>query len=69
MTEPLSLSLIFIMTMVVVYSLSCISCNPMDYGLPGSSIHGVSQARILESSLNRGAWQATVHGVARVGHD
>ena len=23
-------------------------CNPMDCGLPGSSIHGISQARILE---------------------
>ena len=23
-------------------------CNPMDYSLPGSSVHGVSQARILE---------------------
>ena len=23
-------------------------CNPMDYSLPGSSIHGIFQARILE---------------------
>ena len=23
-------------------------CNPMDYSLPGSSLHGISQARILE---------------------
>ena len=23
-------------------------CNPMDCGLPGSSVHGISQARILE---------------------
>ena len=23
-------------------------CNPMDHGLPGSSVHGISQARILE---------------------
>ena len=23
-------------------------CNPMDCSLPGSSVHGVSQARILE---------------------
>ena len=23
-------------------------CNPMDYGLPGSSVHGIFQARILE---------------------
>ena len=24
------------------------SCNPMDCGLPGSSVHGIFQARILE---------------------
>ena len=24
------------------------SCNPMDCSLPGSSIHGILQARILE---------------------
>ena len=23
-------------------------CNPMDYSLPGSSIHGIFQARVLE---------------------
>ena len=23
-------------------------CNPMDYSPPGSSVHGISQARILE---------------------
>ena len=23
-------------------------CNPMDYSLPGSSVHGVLQERILE---------------------
>ena len=23
-------------------------CNPMDLSLPGSSVHGISQARILE---------------------
>ena len=28
---------------------SClVLCNPMDYNLPGSSVHGISQARILE---------------------
>ena len=28
---------------------SCLTlCNPMDYSLPGSSVHGMSQARILE---------------------
>ena len=24
---------------------------------------------LLENPLDRGAWQATVHGIARVGHD
>ena len=24
-------------------------CNPMDYSLPGSPVHGIFQARILES--------------------
>ena len=35
---------------VVVQSLkSCLTlCNPMDYSLPGSSVHGILQARILE---------------------
>ena len=28
---------------------SCLTlCDPMDYNLPGSSVHGVFQARILE---------------------
>ena len=33
-------------------------CNPMDYRLPGSSVHGVFQARILEQvtiSYSRGS--------------
>ena len=33
-------------------------CNPVDYSLPGSSIHGILQARILEwaaLSLSRGS--------------
>ena len=29
--------------------LSCVTlCNPMNYSLPGSSVHGIFQARILE---------------------
>ena len=35
-------------------------CNPMDYSLPGSSVHGISQARILEwaatSFSRRSSW-------------
>ena len=36
--------------MVIVSSLSCVQlfCNPMDCGLLGSSVHGISQARTLE---------------------
>ena len=26
-------------------------CNPMDYSLPGSSAHGIFQARVLEWSV------------------
>ena len=34
---------------VVVKSLRCLTlCDPMDYSLLGSSVHGISQARILE---------------------
>ena len=35
------------LVVVVVVYLSK-SCNPMDYSLPGSSVYGVSQARMLE---------------------
>ena len=33
-----------------VWSLSCVRlfCDPMDCSLPGSSVHGILQARILE---------------------
>ena len=30
------------------FELCLILCNPMDYSLPGSSVHGILQARILE---------------------
>ena len=33
---------------VLVAQLCQILCNHMDHSLPGSSVHGVSQARILE---------------------
>ena len=35
-------------------------CDPMDYSLPGSSVHGILQARILEwvaISFSRGSSQ------------
>ena len=35
--------------MKVLVAQSCPAlCNPMDYSLPGSSVHGILQARILE---------------------
>ena len=41
--------------------LSCLtSCNPMDWSPPGSSVHGILQARVLEwvaISFSRGASQ------------
>ena len=45
---------------VVVWSLSCVRlfCDPMDRSPPGSSVHGLSQARILKcvaSSSYRGS--------------
>ena len=40
---------------------SCLTlCNPMDCSLPGSSVHGISQARILQwvaTSFSRGSSQ------------
>ena len=39
-----------VVVVVVVQSLSLFRrfCNPMDCGLPGSFVHGISQARTLE---------------------
>ena len=40
--------------------LCCSFCSPMDGGLPGFSVHGISQARILEwpaISSSRGSSQ------------
>ena len=36
---------------------------------PGEEIDDPLQYSCLENLLDRGAWQATVHGIARVGHD
>ena len=33
---------------VLVSQLCLILCSPMDYSLPGSSVHGILQARMLE---------------------
>ena len=45
---------------VKVAQLCLILCNPMDCSLPGSSVHGILQARILEwvaIPFSRGASQ------------
>ena len=58
---------------VLLIAQSClILCNPTDYSLPGSTVHGILQARILEwiaipfsrgSSLSRGwTWVSCVAG-------
>ena len=58
--------------------------DPMDCNLPGSSIHGIFQARVLEWAaiafsdqlselaqklwelvMDRDAWRAVIHGVAK----
>ena len=36
---------------------------------PGEGNGNTLQNSCLENPMDRGAWQATVHGVARVGHD
>ena len=39
----------FLCVCVCMRAPSCLTlCDPMDYRLPGSSTHGISQARILE---------------------
>ena len=52
------------------------ACNAGDLGsIPGSRSYlgegngNPLQYSCLENSMDRGAWQATVHGVSRVEHD
>ena len=45
-SPPFHLPSLVVVVVVVVSSLS--SCDPMDCRLPGSSIHGILQAKILE---------------------
>ena len=43
--------------------------DPMDCSLPGSSVHGIFQARVLEwdaiAFSDREAWCTAIHGVAK----
>ena len=52
-------TLSFMYEVKVSVAQSCLTlCDPMDYSLPGSSVHGILQARILEwvaISYNRGS--------------
>ena len=52
------------------------ACNVGDLGLipgsersPGEGNRNLVQYSCLGNSMNRGDWQAIVHGVIRVGHD
>ena len=49
------------MKVCVLVAQSCLTlCDPMDYSLPSSSVHGILQARILEwiaISFSRGSFQ------------
>jgi len=36
---------------------------------PGEGLGSLLQYSCLENPMDRGAWQAAAHGVARVGHD
>ena len=51
----------WILVVLVEVAQSCLTlCDPMDYSLPGFSIHGILQARILEwitISFSRGSFR------------
>ena len=42
---------------------------PRSEGSPGEGNGNPLQYSCLENPMDRGAWQATVYGVTRVGHD
>ena len=46
-----------------------VSSIPESGRFPGEGNGNLLQYSCLENPTDRGAWQATVHGVARVGHD
>ena len=46
------------MKLKVLVAQSCLTlCDPMDCSLPGSSVYGILQARILEYSFLQGIFQ------------
>ena len=49
--------------MVVIQSLSCVRlfCDPMDSSPPGSSVHGITQAKILEWVAISSSWGLNPH--------
>ena len=55
---------------VVLWSLSCvwIFFDPMDCILPGSSVHGISQARILERAASSFSRESFVQGIEPTSH-
>ena len=61
--KPLAHFLIELDFVVELWWFSCLvvsdSCDPMDYSLSGSSIHGIFQARVLE-------WIAIYHQIYRI---
>ena len=48
MTEWLSTAQKWYKVVVYLLNTTQLFCEPIDYSLPGSSVHGISQARILE---------------------
>ena len=55
---------------VLVSQLCPILCDPMDYSLPGSSVHGILQARLLEwvaiSFSRRSSWPRNRTWIVRI---
>ena len=58
MTEHLSLTHSWQACLCAYCSVMSSSCNPKDCSLPGSSVHGISQARILEWVAISSSWRS-----------
>ena len=57
---------VFVVVVLVTKS-SLTLCDPMDCGMPGSSVHGISQAKVLEwvaISFSRGSCQPRLKPVS-----